>query len=232
MEILDNIPFQVNAKQLFAKLRIDPNGDYAAEIHELVEKAQAIARPKVVYDIFFPSMDGNDETVVLGTSTFTSRVLRSNLDGIQRVFAHIATCGRELDELPVPQDNVFANFCKETIKEMALATAGAFLRGHLKGTYAIPQVAGMYPGAGDASVWPIEQQKEFFALFDNPMNLIGVELTKSCLMIPNKSSSGLTYPTEVDFHSCQLCRRKDCTSRRAPLNQKLWQEKFGEKPRK
>ena len=36
---------------------------------------------------------------------------------------------------------------------------------------------------------------------------IGVTLTDTFLMLPNKTVSGIFYPTEVDFVTCQLCHR-------------------------
>lgn len=35
-------------------------------------------------------------------------------------------------------------------------------------------------------------------------------------MVPVKSVSGIFFPTEIKFESCQLCPREVCISRRAP----------------
>ena len=82
----------------------------------------------------------------------------------------------------------------------------------------------MRPGSGDASLWPIEQQKALFALLGNVEQAIGVRLTDSCLMVPNKTTSGILFPAEVDFRSCEVCHRETCPSRHAPFNQQLWEE--------
>jgi len=42
-----------------------------------------------------------------------------------------------------------------------------------------------------------------------------VRLTESLLMIPRKSASGIYFPTEVSFSSCQLCPRERCDNRKA-----------------
>jgi hypothetical protein len=73
----------------------------------------------------------------------------------------------------------------------------------------------MNPGSGDRNVWPIAQQRPLFSLFGDAEALIGVRLTDSFLMVPNKTVSGLFFPTEVPFESCQLCTRPDCPRRRA-----------------
>ena len=72
-------------------------------------------------------------------------------------------------------------------------------------------------------VWPIEQQGELLSLFGDVKKLIGVELTDSFLMIPKKSISGVIFPTEIDFRSCQVCHRENCPSRSAPFDEILWQ---------
>jgi hypothetical protein len=46
-------------------------------------------------------------------------------------------------------------------------------------------------------------------------------------MVPNKSVSGLLYPSEDGFQSCQLCHREGCPNRRAPFDPHLWEERFG-----
>ena len=66
-----------------------------------------------------------------------------------------------------------------------------------------------------------------FALFGDGQTPIGVSLTSSCLMIPAKSISGIYFPTEVPFFSCQLCDRKDCPGRKAVYDPKVAAE-FGE----
>ena len=168
-----------------------------------------------------------DSGLQQGRARFVSKVLRANLDEVGRVFPYVATCGRELDTIPVDGDNVFGQFCWDTVKEMALYAALAHLTTHLKEAYSLDGLATMNPGSGDANVWPIEQQKELFALFGDVQELIGVVLTDSCLMLPNKSVSGLFFPSESGFQSCQLCHREKCPGRRAPFDAHLWQERLG-----
>ncbi|MFW5768460.1 MAG: vitamin B12 dependent methionine synthase, partial [Spirochaetota bacterium] len=58
----------------------------------------------------------------------------------------------------------------------------------------------------------------------NVDDLIGVTLTDSFLMMPNKTVSGIRFPNEVGFESCELCHREDCPGRRADFNQELWEK--------
>jgi predicted transcriptional regulator len=81
----------------------------------------------------------------------------------------------------------------------------------------------MRPGSGDVTVWPIEQQQGLFSLLDDVEGAIGVKLMESCLMVPNKTTSGILFTTEEDFRSCEVCHREDCPSRHAPFNKTLWE---------
>ena len=96
------------------------------------------------------------------------------------------------------------------------------LRDHLKQIYALEKTAFMAPGS--LPNWPIGQQKPLFKLLGDVKSSIGVELTESLLMLPAKSVSGIYFPTETSFFSCQLCPRERCDSRKAKYNEKLAQE--------
>jgi hypothetical protein len=161
--------------------------------------------------------------VTIDGVTFTSRVLRKNLDKAERVFAFVATCGRELDELEIDADEFLAGFWLDTLKATSLLESIRYLNDYLDRTYALGRTSSMSPGSGDVSVWPIEQQKELFSLLGDVTGAIGVELTPSYLMVPNKTVSGIRFPTEIDFRTCQLCHREDCPSRVAPFDRALWE---------
>ena len=188
---------------------------------ELVDQARQVAKPKAVCKQSYVEAKGQD-TVTMDGVTFTSAVLRANLDTAERVFPYVATCGRELDEIrPAPGDFV-RQYWFDAIKAALLGSSVRHLNAHLLSKYALAKSSTMSPGSGDVTVWPIEQQQLLFSLLGNVQELIGVELTDSFLMIPNKSVSGIRFPTEIDFRSCQLCRRENCPSRSAPFDSELW----------
>jgi hypothetical protein len=65
--------------------------------------------------------------------------------------------------------------------------------------------------------WTIEEQKEMFSMVDG--NKIGVQLNKSCLMLPFKSISGVYGFGPIDSIdktrvACDLCPRENCIGRR------------------
>ena len=72
---------------------------------------------------------------------------------------------------------------------------------------------------GSLPDWPIEEQKKLFALLGDVQGVLGVRLNESLLMLPRKSVSGLFFPTEISFYSCQLCPRSNCEARKAAYNE-------------
>jgi hypothetical protein len=221
--VLDNIPYEPDMAQLREKLRIREGSSYVGRFERLVREAQAIARPKALYKVALVDDKGDDYVVVDGVR-LDSRVLRVNLDEAHRVFPYVVTCGRELHDWMNSLDDMLLGFWADAINEMALRGAIAALNEHLLERYRPGQTATMNPGS--LGEWPLQQQRALFKILGDPEAAIGVELTKSCLMVPNKSVSGIQYPTETGFFSCQLCPREDCVGRKAPYDPELYDQKY------
>lgn len=220
-KILTDIPFDLDAADLSRKAHVPPEGTEAGEFAALVRQAREAGRPKALYRESFVTGRGA-QTIALDGVTFTSRALRLNLDEVERVFPFIVTCGHELDAIPLDSADILKKFWLDTIKAVVLAAARRHLVDHLRSRYALERASTMSPGSADAEVWPIQQQRQLFALFGDVESLIGVRLTDSCLMVPNKTVSGIRFPTEVDYRNCQLCHRDPCPSRSAPFDPELW----------
>jgi hypothetical protein len=105
MVSLTDVPFTFNIDQFAEQLRIKPGTDHAKAFEELVKKVQAIAKPKALYKAAFIDEKGED-SVTLDGVRFTSRVLRKNLDAVERVFPYIATCGTEVDNIAIEQGDL------------------------------------------------------------------------------------------------------------------------------
>ena len=219
MEVFDNIPVNLEPDRVLKFMRVRNNGPQMKSIvEELIEVVRPVARPKAVYRVSY--IDAKDEdTVTIDGVRFTSRVLRINLDKVERVFPYVTTCGTELEEISVPSDDFIKSFCLDAVKTVVLGSAITYLTDRLKKYYALGEMSHMNPGSLES--WPISQQRELFSLFGNADELIGVRLTEGCMMSPVKSVSGIYFPTEVRFESCQLCPREKCFGRRAPYDPKL-----------
>ena len=219
MEILSDIPVSLDTGKVLERMNIRKKSeDMEKGIQELIEVVLPIARPKVIYQVSYVDNKAEDSVEVDGVR-FTSRVLRDNLGEVGRVFPFVATCGRELDEIDIPADKFMKCYYLDQIKEVVLELAMSYLEEHLTRKYELGQISSMQPGSLES--WPITQQKELFSIFGNVEDAIGVRLTDKCLMIPVKSVSGVYFPTEIKFESCQLCLRERCIGRKSPYNPDL-----------
>ncbi len=225
MNILKQIPFPLDLDRLMREAHVEPGSEDADDFRGLVELARRVGRPKAAYAVSFIGRRGEDE-VEIGGITFTSRVLSRNLSAVERVFPVLTTCGLEMDEAFQERGDVLKAYWWDLIKTELLFAADQAVEAHLRGAFRLTRTAVMRPGSGDVSVWPIEQQQGVFALLGEAAGQIGVTLTDSFLMIPNKTASGLLFPTAKDFRECEVCHRENCPSRRAPFDKGKWQD-FG-----
>ena len=222
MVSLTDIPFTFDANHFSEQLRIKAGTDRAKVFEELVSTVQAIAKPKALYKVAFIDEKGKD-TITLDGVRFTSLALRKNLDAVERVFPYIATCGTEIDGIEIEQGDLQKKMWFAFLKGNLLQTTMQYLGGHLAQRYKVPNVSSMNPGSGDASVWPIEQQRELLSIFNDAERFIGVRLTKTLVLVPEMTVAGILFPTETDFQSCQLCHRENCHLRKAPFDRELWE---------
>jgi len=220
MKILDDIPVHLDVEQVLKELHLNERKEQFDVVRKLVEIANSVIQPKVIYEISYVD-NKNEDRVDIGGIKFTSRVLRINLDKVGKVFPFIMTIGKELEDRMASFDNLLEQYYLDEIGNVALGLIGNYLEEHLKREYRMGQLSSMYPGMGDLQDWPIAQQEQLFSLFGNVEELIGVKLTPSMLMIPRKSESGIYFPTEVEFLSCQICSRERCKERHAPYNKEL-----------
>jgi hypothetical protein len=129
-----------------------------------------------------------------------------------------------MEEEASASKDLLEQYYLETIGDMALRSSRQYLEKYLKRHFGLGQLSRMNPGS--LKDWPITEQKPLFSLFSGGEDLIGVRLTENMLMIPRKSVSGIFFPTEVTFFSCQLCPREGCPGRQAPYEETL-REKYG-----
>ncbi len=223
MRVLDTIPIQLELKNVMRQLRLDTKMGYSGDVRELVGIAESLIQAKAVYEVSYIGQRGEDTVEVNGV-TFTSRVLRVNLDKVERVFPFIITIGSALEDNASSSGDLLRQFYLETMGNMALRSSRQYLEEYLKRHFGLGQLSRMSPGSLED--WPVTEQKPLFSLFGDAEDLIGVTLTESMLMIPRKSVSGIFFPTEVMFFTCQLCPKDACPERKAPYDETL-KEKYG-----
>jgi len=220
--VLDDIPFQPDMAALQQKLRLRGGGQID-HVERLAADAQAIARPKALYKVACVESKGDDYVTIDGIR-FNSRVLRVNLEQAHHVFPHIVTSGMELHEWANSIGDVMTRYWADAINTMALHSASQALNEHLTEHYCLGRTSCISPGVFPD--WPLRQQRPLFELLGDPQEAIGVQLLKSCMMVPTKSTSGIIFPTEADFVICQLCATDYCPGRRLPYDETLFDRKY------
>jgi hypothetical protein len=221
--ILEDISYQPDLPALMKRLRVKENGPFVADLAQLVAEASQLAHPRALYQVAFISGRGEDYVEIEGLR-FDSRVLAGNFASTYRVFPYLATCGQELNEWAHGIEDMVLSYWAEAIKEQVLYAALKALLKHLQMQYGPGETASMSPGS--LADWPIQQQKVLFDLFQLHSQTIGVQLTDSMLMIPNKSVSGIRFANHDHFESCQLCPREGCPGRRAVYDAELYDQKY------
>lgn len=210
--VLNNFPCEIDFEALLTKLHIKKESSYFAEIEMMATEAQLIARPKIVYKDATIEVKG-DNFVVIDGIKLTSHVLRVNMDEALKAFPFVVTCGSELELWSKQFEDYFSSFCADMIKEMVLRSAIQTFEAHLAKEVGLGHAVNMNPGS--LTDWPINEQIHIFKLLGDVEELIGVQLTDSYLMLPIKTVSGIRFPKEGTFESCQLCPREKCPSRKA-----------------
>ena len=147
-----------------------------------------------------------------------------NVDKVYRVFPYLATGGVELGSWVSSQADLLRQFWADAIAEAALRLAMAHARAFVAQQHSLDRISAMAPGS--LADWPLEEQRPLFALLGDTEGTIGVRLTERFLMIPTKSVSGVFFPTEGSFESCQLCPRENCPGRRASYDKELYEKKY------
>jgi hypothetical protein len=223
MPVLDGIPAAPSVEDVVRSLRL--SGQHGeAKARELLEEARPLLRPRALYREAFIEEKGEkgEGWVRVQNLIFTSGVLRGNLEPAEKVFPFVLTVGSALEEAAGRAGDLLRQFSLETVADLALYAAGEFLEGHLRRRYGFEKLSSLSPGSLED--WPITEQRGLFALLGDPEAEVGVRLSPSLLMIPRKSISGIFFPTEESFFSCQLCGRDRCPGRRAPFDPGLRQK--------
>lgn len=188
------------------------------ELAELIREAESLIEPEAAYKVAYIESKAEDAVAVEGV-TFPSRVLRRNLDAVERVFPFIITVGPALERRAGEIGDPLRQYYLEGLADLSLGKTAQALEAHLKRRHGLSGLSSMSPGSLED--WPITQQQPLFSLFEDTVRPVGVRLTEHLLMVPRKSVSGISFPAEVSFQSCQLCPRRDCSGRRAAFDKEM-----------
>lgn len=217
MEKIEQISVNLNMEEVRNRLRaVDQQ-----EVQNLLEVAKPLISAKAICEACYVDEKLEDAVIIDGIH-LSSRVLRRNLDKVGRIFPYIVTIGARLEEKVNACTDLLEKYIIDTIGNIALIKARKHIEDHLRSRFALDSLSYMSPGS--LADWPLEEQRPLFSLLKGAGKSIGVRLTENLLMLPRKSVSGIFFPTEVTFYSCQLCPRERCEGRKARYNKDLAKE--------
>ena len=184
--VLDDIDCKFDANAVMRQLHIKEGSSTSEEFRRFLPEAVSVAKPKAYYLVARVESKGAD-CVVINDTTFTSRVLRSNLEDSHRVFPFVATCGMEMEEWSHSLDDLLKRYWADTLNGAALYMAIKALNRDIAKRFQQGRTSMMSPGS--IVDWPIRQQRHLFCLLGDPGKTIGVTLSESHLMTPMKYPS-------------------------------------------
>jgi hypothetical protein len=220
METLDNLPAEVDLKEVRRILHLDRDRDIQT-VQRLIGMATPLIEPKAAFKLCYIEKKLKDAVMVDGMR-LNSKVLRKNLDSVERLFPYVVTIGAKLEKAFRQISDPLEKYYLDVIGNVALTAARKHLHEHLCTKFALGKISFMSPGS--LPDWPLDAQSQLFQLLTDVEDVIGVHLTQALLMIPTKSVSGIYFQTEVSFLNCQLCQRGNCPGRKARYDEKRARE--------
>jgi hypothetical protein len=218
------IPPQLDVQAIAKRVITGKTGPrYREMLEELAETALKTAKPVGLYKLSHVIKNDGEKLDIDGV-TFTSRVLSKLFKDRDAVIPFVVTGGKELLEMTAARGDMMKQFYLDTIKTIIVANAVQYLREYVQKKYDMPKNAIMNPG--EIEDWRLTEQKPLFSLFGDVEKLIGVTLTEGGVMKPIKSRSGIIFPNESGFETCQLCVQK-CPGRRCKFEPELYKEFHG-----
>lgn len=223
MRIQDAGAFQVGvlseaklSEERCAKLMEMANEENSSELLHLLQQAQQIAEPVVLFGLCTTSYT-TDNVVCINGVEIHSRLVAKKLKEQRFCFPFVATVGTALENWSQRfRGDFLEEYWAEEIKKAYLQQLTSEFFRYIKERYPIiDHLATLNPGS--LVQWPISGQKELFAILGGTefvQKQIGVRYTDCFLMLPSKSLSGIGFTSKTPYENCQYCGRLDCRDRR------------------
>jgi hypothetical protein len=187
------------------------------EITAMFRKAEAIAKPAALYASFAPT--ATEKGLAINHVTIPEPFVTEMLADCSPVVPYVATCGTEIDEWSEQQTDMLAQFIADNLKQLCLNKIMERLFEEVHARFYQPEKPISTLNPGSLTEWPLTGQTPLFAMLggrDGVSSGIGVTLSESLLMSPNKTVSGIMFQSAEPFHNCQLCPHPNCVGRRVP----------------
>jgi len=218
------VDIEIDKKQVCHYIGYEDDKNLSARISSLIddyaEHAHDLINPLYSYVIKDVEWARGSISLIEGSVIFKSRIIAQLLERCPQVAIFLVTIGKYLEEtaFQLARDGLIlqatvldaigsdavekvADFAQDRIKEVAKARGLVTSRR-------------FSPGYCD---WNIGQQRMLFYALTG--NTVGIRLTGECLMIPQKSISGIigigpSTDNVENYNPCKTCTKKDCPGRR------------------
>ncbi|MBI2416528.1 MAG: hypothetical protein HYV28_01225 [Ignavibacteriales bacterium] len=186
------------------------------EFAEVLNKVKGIIQPRAGYAVFHPGeFSIHDSYILCGLEKFNSKkIVTRALERSDYLYVFVVSIGGEAEKLVKKLmaageylHGYFADIIASAYTESCAAWVEKIIsdRAAVAGEECTMRYSPGYCG------WDVEEQKKLFSLL--PDGFCGVQLSKSALMIPLKSISGIlgTGKSVVrEEYQCGICEMNDC----------------------
>ena len=211
----------IDLAQLAARLHAKPDTVTYRRAAELFEQAKPLLKPGYIIRCF-PLTELTADSFMLGGQMFHSRVAAKMLKNQRESWVYIATSGREISEYIAAAESRFDQYLLDQIAYFACMQAMDTMLGDISLRLGIGRHMRLSPGS--IIDWSVAEVKTFFTLLDGDYQRLNLRVLDSGMIDPLKSVSGILFPTEVEFASCDICSRANCSDRKTLFNEDKYYE--------
>ena len=219
-----DIDIEIDKKQLCHYIGYDDGHKLSARISSLIddyaEHAHYLINPLYSYVVKDVEWARGSISLIEDSIIFKSQVIAQLLEDCYQVAIFLVTVGKYLEDTTaqLAKDGLILQATVlDAIGSGAVEKVADFVQDEIK---EIAEAQGLVtsqrfsPGYCD---WNIGQQRMLFYALTG--NTLGIRLTGECLMIPQKSISGIigigpSIDNVENYNPCKTCTKQDCPGRR------------------
>ena len=220
-EKLDIQQFDVPIKEIYSSMGfrdVEPDDVSRSTTGTLLREAAAIIHPRFEYHILDGQCTG-DSVILNGVTLDTGRIISHQLCKAERFAVFVATVGEgwpQWKEILHERDDVLQTFIADCIGSQIVESAADYMEQILQEELDADGLKHTNRFSPGYCGWQVSQQPLLFSLFPEP-EPCGITLTESCLMMPEKSVSGIIGIGRNVRHlpyTCHICTMDHCLRRR------------------
>jgi len=197
----------------------EPSARIESLINEYVDNACHLIEPLYSYVIRDIELVQGPLVIIEGFVTFKSKGIARLLGQCEKVAVFTLTIGNRLEEMvsQLAEDKLMLQAAVlDAVGSGVVETTADFVQdriGEVASAQGLCISRRFSPGYCD---WEIDQQKMVFRAMNG--DSAGVRLTEGCLMLPQKSISGIIGIGQCNkvenYDPCETCKKRDCVGRR------------------